>query len=129
LGTELGGAGQFGAEILGIAERGVKNVLRQYKILTDQPFTPSSKPAQIVAAELREDYVMAPVSGIYEPFLELGDPVETGQPFGQLHSLEQPFAAPRPVLARSSGLLMARRAFPLTQQGDCVAVVVRPYAM
>lgn len=129
LGTELGSASQFGVEILGIAERGVKNVLRQYKILADQPFTPASQPAQIVAAELREDYVMAPVSGIYEPFLEMGDAVETGQPLGQLHALEQPFATPMPVLARSSGLLMARRSFPLTQQGDCVAVVVRPYAM
>jgi predicted deacylase len=129
LGTELGGAGQFGVETLGIAERGVKNVLRQYKILTDTPFTPPVQPAQIVAAEGREDYVMAPVSGIYEPFLEMGDAVETGQPLGQLHAIEQPFAAPRVVTARSNGILFARRSFPLTQQGDCVAVVVRPYSM
>jgi predicted deacylase len=72
---------------------------------------------------------MAPVSGIYEPFLEMGDAVETGQPLGQLHAIEQPFAAPKVVTARSNGILFARRSFPLTQQGDCVAVVVRPYSM
>jgi predicted deacylase len=128
LGTELGSASQFGVETLRIAEQGVKNVLRQYKLLADRPFTSPAQPSQIVAAEQREDYVMAPVSGIYEPFLEMGDSVETGQPLGQLHTIEQPFATPMPVLARSSGILFARRSFPLTQQGDCVAVIVRPYA-
>ncbi len=127
LGTELGSASQFGVEMLHIAESGVKNVLRQHKILTDTPFAAPAKPAQIVAAEGREDYVMAPVSGIYEPFLEMGDGVELGQPLGQLHAIEQPFAKPMVVNALSSGILMSRRAFPLTIQGDCVAVVVRPY--
>lgn len=129
LGTELGSASQFGVEMLNIAERGLKEVLRHSQILTDRPFTAPAQAAQIVAAEQREDYVMAPLSGIYEPFLEMGDPVESGQPLGQLHAVEQPFATPMPVLARSSGMLMSRRAFPLTQQGDCVAVVVRPYQM
>ncbi|MBX3010932.1 MAG: succinylglutamate desuccinylase/aspartoacylase family protein [Caldilineaceae bacterium] len=127
LGTELGSASQFSPEILGIAARGVKNVLRQSNILVDTPFTTPAQPAQVVAAEQREDYVMAPMSGIYEPFLEMGAAVETGQPIGQLHLFEQPFAAPQVVVARSSGILFARRSFPLTQQGDCVAVVVRPY--
>ena len=129
LGTELGGASQFGVGMLAIAEKGVKNVLRQAKILVDQPLVAPTTPGQVVAAEQREDYIMAPTSGIYEPFLELGDAVEAGQPLGQLHSIEHPFNMPMPVLARSSGSLFLRRAFPLTQQGECLAVIVRPYAM
>ena len=129
LGTELGGASQFGVETLGIAERGVKNVLRQAKILVDRPLSAPAQPAQVVIADRREDYVMAPASGIYEPFLELGDAVEVGQPLGQIHSIDHAFAAPVPVLARTSGMLFVRRSFPLTQQGECVAVTVRPYSL
>ena len=128
LGTELGGASQFGVEMLSIAERGVKNVLRQANILVDRPLAAPSQPGQVVIADKREDYVMAPTSGVFEPFLELGDGVEIGQPLGQIHSVEHAFSQPMPVLARSSGKLFVRRAFPLTQQGECVAVTVRPYS-
>jgi predicted deacylase len=83
LGTELGGAGQFGPNTLRIAERGVRNVLRLYEILDDEPFTPPAEPAQVVAASERDDYIMAPISGIFEPFRELGETVEAGDPVGQ----------------------------------------------
>lgn len=129
LGTEMGSASQFGAEILTITEGGVWNVLRHAGILIDRPADVPANPAQVVAADERDDYLMAPVSGIYEPFYELGAEIETGQPVGQLHSPEQPFAAPVPVLARTNGMLISRRAFPLTRQGDCVATLVRPFAL
>jgi predicted deacylase len=130
LGTELGSSSQFGVETLGITERGVKNVLRHAGILRDAaPVTPApARAVQIIAAEEYEDYVMAPVSGIYQPFLEMGDAVAVGQPLGQLHSLELPFAPPTPVLARTAGMLFSRRAVPLTAQGECVAVIARPFA-
>lgn len=128
LGTEMGSASQFGAEILGITERGVRNVLRLYQILEGAPETPTA-PAQVVAAEERDDYIMAPISGIFEPFYELGQAIEAGQPVGQLHSIEQPHLGPHPVIASTSGMLISRRAFPLTRQGDCVATLVRPFEL
>jgi len=51
--------------------------------------------------------------------------VRAGDTVGQIFSIEQPFAEPVAVLARTSGLLFGRRAFPLTQQGDCVATLAR----
>jgi predicted deacylase len=129
LGTEMGSAAQFGAEILAITERGVWNVLRHAGILVDRPPDAPAAPAQVVAAEEYDDYIMAPVSGIFEPFAEMGAWLEAGQPVGQIHAVEQPFAPPAPVLARTSGMLMSRRAFPLTSQGDCVATLVRPFSL
>lgn len=128
LGTELGSASQFSVATLKIAGDGLRNVLRFAGILTDKPLTPPTAESQIVAAEEAEDYVMAPVSGIYEPFCELGDAIEAGQLLGQIHLIEQPFVAPIPVKASTSGILFVRRAFPLTGQGECVAVIVRPYS-
>ncbi|MCL4831052.1 MAG: succinylglutamate desuccinylase/aspartoacylase family protein [Caldilineaceae bacterium] len=129
LGTELGSAPQFGVEMLGIADRGVKNMLRMYGVLTDSPYTPPAPAPQLVAATDAADYVMAPVSGIFEPFLEMGDSVEVGQKLGQIHSTELPFADPVPVLAQTGGILFGRCGFPLTQQGACVATIVRPYTL
>jgi hypothetical protein len=40
-----------------------------------------------------------------------------------------PFAAPTPVIARTGGLLFSRCGFPLTQQGACIAVLVRPFEL
>jgi predicted deacylase len=129
LGTEMGSASQFGADILGITERGVWNVLRHASILADRAPDAPAAPAQVVAADQYDDYIMAPVSGIFEPFAEMGAWLEAGQPVGQIHSVEQPFAAPVPVPARTSGMLISRRAFPLTRQGDCVATLVRPFSL
>lgn len=129
LGTEVGSASQFGAELLKITENGVRNVLRLYEILADRPFTPPAEPAQVVAANERDDYLMAPASGIFEPFYEMGQMIEAGQPVGQIHSIEQAHQQPLPVLARTSGMLISRRAFPLTRQGDCLLTLVRPFEL
>jgi predicted deacylase len=127
LGTEIGGAGQFGKEMLSIADTGLKNVLKMYGILEGQP--KAAKAPQVVAADRAEDYIMAPVSGIFEPFLELGDEISAGKPIGQIHSTEQPFHAPTPVLAATDGIVMSRKSFPLTRQGDNCMVLVRPFSL
>jgi predicted deacylase len=127
LGTEMGSASQFGAPILRLVEGGVLNVLRHAGILADRAPDEPAAPPQVVAADQYDDYLMAPVSGIFEPFAEMGAWIEAGQPVGQIHSTERPFAAPTPVPARTSGMLMSRRAFPLTRQGDNVATLVRPF--
>lgn len=129
LGTEMGSASQFSAEIQGIVEQGLWNVLRHAGILVDRTADVPATPAQLVAADQYDDYIMAPVSGIFEPFYEMGAWVEAGRPVGQIHLVEQPFAAPLAVPARTSGMLMSRRAFPLTRQGDCIATLVRPFSL
>ena len=128
LGTEIGSAAQFGAEMIGIAERGVRNVLRQFKILEGQPDPPTAPPQVVGATELG-DYIMAPVSGIFEPFYEMGSSIEVGQAIGQMHLIEEPYREPVPVTATTGGMLISRRAFPLTRQGDCVATLVRPFSL
>jgi N-alpha-acetyl-L-2,4-diaminobutyrate deacetylase len=127
LGTEIGSASQYGKTMLRIVERGLQNVLRLHGILEGKP-APLQTP-EVVAADQRDDYIMAPVSGIFEPFFEMGEQVATGQPIGQIYSTEQPFNEPTPVYTRTSGMLISRRAFPLTKQGDCVATLVRPFKL
>ena len=70
-----------------------------------------------------------PVSGLFEPLCELGDQVEKGDKIGQIHSLEEVARTPTAVLVQTSGMVMARRAIPLTAQGEMVATLVRPYML
>lgn len=127
LGTEMGSASQYGVSTLQLVEQGVRNVLALHGILSNhQPTVNADRPiSQIVASEERDDYILSPVGGIFEPWVELGDSVITGQPVGQIHFVEQPAWEPVRIHARTSGFVMTRRAIPLTQQGDCVAVIAR----
>jgi predicted deacylase len=66
---------------------------------------------------------------LFEPFFELRDPVTAGQVIGQIHSQEQPFNDPFPIHARTSGMIISRRSFPLVRQGEYLATVVRPFSL
>lgn len=128
LGTEMGSKAQFGVETLEITARGVENALHWAGILREKPAGETTAP-KIVGATQDDDYIMAPVSGLFEPFCELGDEVAKGDVLGQVHSLEEAARAPVLVQALTSGMVMARRAIPLTAQGEMVVTIVRPYAL
>jgi predicted deacylase len=126
LGTEMGSKSQFGVETLSITSRGVENVLAWANILERSSASVPPEP-QFVAATEEADYIMSPASGLFEPFCELGDEVKADTAVGQIHSIEHPEQEPIPVLAETSGMVMARRAIPLTLQGEMVAALVRPF--
>lgn len=128
LGTELGSKSQFGVETLRITSCGLANALYWAEILREKPAIATVDP-QIVGATEDDDYLMAPISGIFEPLCELGDEVAKGATVGQIHSLEEAARAPFPVVALTGGMVMARRAIPLTMQGEMVVTIVRPYAL
>lgn len=128
LGTELGSASQFGVDMIQLSDCGLKNVLRHWGILEGEREAPEKEP-EVVGATEADDYVMAPVSGVFEPFKEMGDALVAGEPIGQIHSIELPHLEPTRVSALTDGFLMSRRAFPLVDQGDCLATVVRPFQL
>lgn len=129
LGTEMGSKAQFGVETLRITERGVYNTLHWQGILIDPPADNTAVEPEIVAGNDTKDYIMAPGSGLFEPFFELEDRVEVGQPVGQVHDIEHPEQDAIIVRAETEGMVMGRRSVPLTSQGECVMVLVRPYSV
>lgn len=129
LGTELGSKAQFGVATLEIAARGLDRVLHWADVLRDKPAAGDTAAPQVVGATKEDDYIMAPVSGLFEPLCELGDTVAKGAPVGRIHSLEEADRTPHPVLALTDGIIMARRSVPLTAQGEMVMALVRPYRL
>jgi N-alpha-acetyl-L-2,4-diaminobutyrate deacetylase len=126
--TELGGGEGVSAQVHRIAQSGLRNVLIHLGLLKGIEQTRQSlgKPLAILVQALnREDYLLAPESGIFEICVDLGQMVREGDLVGAIHHLERTDRAPEPIIARSSGYLITARVPCLTQQGDCVAVIAK----
>lgn len=126
--TELGGGEAVPASIHRIAASGLRNVLIHLGALKGKEETRDSlgKPPTILTQALnREDYLLAPESGIFEICIDLGCRVKRGQVIGRIHHLERPDRQPEAIVSHSDGYLMTMRAPCLTRQGDCVAVIAQ----
>ncbi len=126
--TELGGSEAIPASVHRIAESGLRNVLVHEGVLQGELQTRESlgKPPTIITSALhREDYLLAPESGVFEITKDLASAVGCGETIGFIHHLERPDRDPEPIIAQSNGYLMTMRAPCLTQQGDCVAVIAQ----
>jgi len=126
--TEMGGGECVPADVHRITQSGLRNVLIHLGALKGREQTRAKlgqPPAILTQALHREDYLLAPESGIFEICLDLGTQVKRGQTVGFIHHLERPDRAPEPLVAQSAGYLITIRAPCLTQQGDCVAVIAQ----
>lgn len=126
--TELGGSEAIPAKIHKIAYDGLRNVLIHHGVLQGQEETRKTlgkSPTIVTQALSRDDYLLAPESGVFEIKFDLGSRIEKGDIVGVIHHLERPDRPPEPIQSKSDGYLMTIRAPCLTQQGDCVAVVAQ----
>ncbi len=126
--TELGGGGHVTAAIHRLARSGLANVLRHVGVLEGEVETRESlglPPQTLLLATEADNYLLAPVSGLFETLVELGRRVREGEVVGRIHSLERPEAEPEPVVALTEGVVCAVRAIATTEQGDNVVVVAR----
>lgn len=122
--TELGGGGHVHASTHRIAQSGLANVLRHVGVLSGEVVR-RERPGVIVDATDVDNYLLAPESGLWETFVDLGQRVEPGEPVGQIHFLERPDREPAVVQALTGGLVMVVRAIAPTAQGDNVVVIGR----
>ena len=130
--TELGGGECIPASVHRIAQSGLRNVLIHVGALRGQEQTRESlgkAPAILTQALNREDYLLAPESGIFEVCVDLGEHVKKGDTVGHIHHLERPDRQPETIVAQSNGYLVTMRAPCLTQQGDCVAVIAKQVSL
>jgi N-alpha-acetyl-L-2,4-diaminobutyrate deacetylase len=129
--AELGGGGMLSVHTLAVAEVGVRNVLKHLGVIPGEivPREARGLPAtRLMEVPGPENYHTAMAHGVYEPFLELGDAVETGDLLGQVHYLEECSRPPQPILAQRAGFLIGVRGPAHVERGDCVAVIARDLA-
>ncbi len=126
--TEMAGGEAIPAAVHRLTQSGLRNVLIHVGALKGRGHTRASlglPPTILTQALDRENYLLAPESGLFEIAIDLGAKVRRGQTVGFIHHLERPDRAPEPIVARTAGYLITMRAPCLTQQGDCVAVIAQ----
>lgn len=126
--TELGGGGHVTADVHRLTASGLRNVLRHERVLVGETATRATvglpQPRILMATE-RENYLLAPESGVWETIVDLGAHVDVGDAVGRIHFLERPDREPEVVRALTAGTVCVVRAIAPTAQGDCVVVVAR----
>lgn len=126
--TEMGGSEAIPAHVHRLTQRGLRNVLVHVGVLAGREETRAGlglPPAILTQALHRDDYLLAPESGIFEVAVDLGAAVHRGDVVGWIHHLERPDRPAEAIRSASDGYLITMRAPCLTQQGDCVAVVAQ----
>ena len=122
--TELGGGGTATRETAEIGKRGVHNFLVHAGILEDSPRLPDT-PA--IKLDMQQDnaYVFSQHSGLLEPCVNLGDPVQTGDLIARIYSTERTGDAPVEYHAASDGIILGRHFPSLIKIGDFMNVIAR----
>lgn len=118
--TELGGGGTSTANTVGIARRGVANVLRHAGILSGEP---EPAPTRWLDMPSGDCFTFAEHEGLMEPLVDLGMPVERGDVVARIHSVDRTGADVVDLRAGLSGILAARHFPGLVKSGDCAAVI------
>ena len=119
LSTELGGSGTVTPAILTLAEAGLHRLLAHIGVYGGEAPPAPEQPTRMMQV-IDDHYCYATEDGLFEPYVDLGDWVEAGQPAGALHRPETPWQAPAEVQFDSAGLVICKRIPGRSQRGDCL---------
>jgi predicted deacylase len=118
IGGEFGGGGSVSVAGVRLVEQGIANLLAHAGIMGD---VPGELPAtRLLSVPGPEHFSLAPEPGLFEPFVELGETVQAGQPAGQVVFVDNPAREPVPVHFEAGGLVICKRHFGRVERGDCV---------
>jgi predicted deacylase len=118
LGSELGGGGTLTKTSTRVAYEGVCRVLNHLKVAQIE----APRGGQVRRLEVGGDdyYVFAPEDGVFEPCVDLGAEVATGDQAGRIHFPDTPWRDPVDIYFARSGLAFCRRFPARTRRGDCL---------
>lgn len=130
----VGGEFGYGETVnrIGVAHAygGVLNLLRRYGLLSGEIQKVDSNraaPPRIVSAPNLADYVPCPDSGIWEPRVDLGQDVRSGDVIGFLHDFGDPCSEPLEIRAHRAGVLIMMHAPAQSAKGVTLYVIAQDY--
>jgi len=118
MGTELGGGGLVTPQSLKIAQDGMRRVLAHIGLL--QGPVPAPTPTRLTEIGGDDYYVYASDGGLFEPLVDLGDMVVTGQPAARIHFHHTPWREPEVLSFKRDGLVLCKRIPARCERGDCL---------
>jgi N-alpha-acetyl-L-2,4-diaminobutyrate deacetylase len=121
--TELGGGGSTTAYTVGIAKRGLKNLLCHAGIIAGELEVGKTVNLDMPSQDC---FVFSESVGLLEPCVDLGQPVKAGDLIGRVHNVERTGLAPTEYHAKIDGVLTGRHFPGKIDMGDFLAVVAVP---
>lgn len=121
--TELGGGGTASARSIGIAKKGVRNVLKHAGIMDGDLEVASTVMLDMPDGDC---FVFSEDDGVIEPTKDLGDTVTVGDVVARVWPADRTGIQPVDYAAKRSGILASRHFPGLIKAGDCMAVVAVP---
>jgi N-alpha-acetyl-L-2,4-diaminobutyrate deacetylase len=124
--TELGGGAFVTPRTMRIADRGIRNLLKHFGVMEGKIAIPAEGTRLM---EVPDDggYTMALADGLYEPLVEVGEPVESGMALGRIYFPDSPEHELMTVTAKRSGLLITRAGRGWVRRGDTIGVLAIDY--
>jgi len=123
--TELGGGGTATGTSVAIAKKGVRNVLIHAGIMRGEMET---GPTVMLDMPGDDCFTFSQNDGLFEPWVNLGDPVEAGDMLARIWPTERTGEPPVDYHASRSGIVVSRHFPGLIKSGDCLAVIAVPQA-
>jgi len=123
--TELGGSATLSPRTIGIAERGIRNLLAHFGLTNKAIEAPAA--TRLLEVPDGSFYLAAEEDGLYEPLVDVEGAVKRGQALGQVHDPERPLAPPAAKIATQDGILICRHGQGRVARGDTLAVIARDF--
>lgn len=124
--AEFGGGGMLCSEMLGRCERSIRAFLAYTGLTPAASVPPADRRCQIFDVSDPDAYVFARAHGIFRASAAIGSIVAKGDVIGCIYDFYDLTAPPEPIRSEASGTILALRALPRVQPGDCLAQVGKP---
>lgn len=121
--TELGGGGTATPQTVGIARRGVMNLLKHFGMIRGQPERTETRLLHMPDSAC---YIAADDDGVLELLVDLGARVNDGTEVARIYNHRRPHAKPAVYTARRDGVLIGRHHSGRIRPGDCLATLGVP---
>jgi predicted deacylase len=127
LASELGGSAVATPYTVGLTYEGLHRLLRHLGHIREPGVDSAPAPASRVLHVPGPQYtVLAEDTALFEPLIELGEPVHEGEALGFYHYIDRT-RPPVPVHVPRTGVLLCLNGQALVRRDDTIAVIAVPY--
>jgi len=123
--AEFGGGGLLSPAMLGKCEDSIRRFLAHVGIMPGLAVPAPGRQCQMYDISNAEAHVFSERFGIFRADVTVGSVIGEGDAIGRLYDFYDPLAQPQVLTSRMAGTVLAIRALPRTEVGDCLAQVGR----